>query len=145
MTVLSIKDLNVRFATEKGDFHALKNVAFDIPDNSIVGIVGESGCGKSTLINSILGLLADNGHVDSGSIDFQGEELTTLSAEAMRALRGPRISAVFQDPMGALNPVLSVGEQMRNIQYRDAKSNAEKDARSIDMLTAVRIPDAASR
>lgn len=141
MTVLSIKNLNVSFATETGDFHALRDVAFDIPENSIVGIVGESGCGKSTLINSILGLLADNGRIDTGSIIFEDQELTTLDKEAMRALRGPRISAVFQDPMGALNPVLSVGDQMRNIQYRDSKSTADKDARSIEMLDSVRIPE----
>ncbi|MEM0948048.1 MAG: ABC transporter ATP-binding protein [Pseudomonadota bacterium] len=142
MTVLSIKDLNVSFATEAGDFHALKNVAFDIPEKTIVGIVGESGCGKSTLINSILGLLADNGRIDTGSIEFEGQELTKLDKATMRDLRGPRISAVFQDPMGALNPVLSVGEQMRNVQYRDAAPNSKKDARSVEMLESVRIPDA---
>ncbi|MEM6740714.1 MAG: ABC transporter ATP-binding protein [Pseudomonadota bacterium] len=142
MTVLSITDLNVTFQTEARAFHALKNVAFDVPQKSIVGIVGESGSGKSTLINAILGLLADNARIDSGSILFEGQELTRLDKAAMRDLRGPRISAVFQDPMGALNPVLSVGEQMRNIQYRDGRSAAEKDARSVEMLDAVRIPDA---
>ncbi len=141
MTVLSISDLNVRFATEAGAFHALKDVAFDVPERTIVGIVGESGSGKSTLINAILGLLADNGRVDSGSILFEGQELTALDPVAMRALRGPRISCVFQDPMGALNPVLSVGRQMRNIQYRDESPNAQKDARSAEMLEAVRIPN----
>ncbi|MEM9047132.1 MAG: ABC transporter ATP-binding protein [Pseudomonadota bacterium] len=144
MTVLSIKDLSVSFATEAGTFHALKNVSFDVPERSIVGIVGESGSGKSTLINSILGLLADNGTIDRGSITFEGQELTRLDAQAMRDLRGPRISSVFQDPMGALNPVLSVGRQMRNIQYRDDASAAAKDKRSADMLDAVRIPDPAA-
>mgnify|MGYP000025964667 CR=1 FL=1 len=66
MTTLSIKDLNVSFSTEEGPLHALKNVSFDVPEARIVGIVGESGCGKSTLINAILGLLADNGAIDSG-------------------------------------------------------------------------------
>ncbi|MEM9032822.1 MAG: ABC transporter ATP-binding protein, partial [Pseudomonadota bacterium] len=141
MTVLSIQDLNVKFLTEKGDFHALKDVSFDVPEKTIVGIVGESGCGKSTLINSVLGLLADNGRVDSGSIEFEGQELTGLNPTEMRALRGPRISCVFQDPMGALNPVLSVGEQMCNIQYRDTTGKAEKDARSVEMLRSVKIPD----
>ena len=127
MTTLTIDRLNVVFSTEDGPLHALKDVSFDVPKNRIVGIVGESGCGKSTLINAILGLLADNGHVESGSIRFEGEdELTALSPEQMRALRGPRISTVFQDPMGALNPVLSVGRQMINIQYRSTLSKAEK-------------------
>ncbi|MEM9628623.1 MAG: ABC transporter ATP-binding protein [Pseudomonadota bacterium] len=143
MNTLAIDRLNVVFSTEDGPLHALKDVSFDVPENRIVGIVGESGCGKSTLINAILGLLADNGRIDSGSIRFEGQdELTTLSREEMRALRGPRISTVFQDPMGALNPVISVGRQMINIQYRSTLSNAEKAARAVEMLERVRIPDA---
>ena len=142
MTVLAIKDLNVTFATEGGQLHALKDVSFDVPERRIVGVVGESGCGKSTLINAILGLLADNGSVDAGSITFEGEDLTRLGPARMQELRGQRISTVFQDPMGALNPVLSVGRQMRNIQYRSGRSRSEKDARSEAMLRQVRIPDA---
>ncbi|MYG25734.1 MAG: ATP-binding cassette domain-containing protein, partial [Boseongicola sp. SB0677_bin_26] len=71
MTVLAIKGLNVTFSTEGGQLHALKNVSFEVPERRIVGVVGESGCGKSTLINAILGLLADNGSVDAGSITFE--------------------------------------------------------------------------
>ncbi len=145
MTTLTIDRLNVTFATEAGALHALKNVSFDVPENRIVGIVGESGCGKSTLINAILGLLADNGSIDSGSILFEGQdELTTLGPARMRDLRGPRIATVFQDPMGALNPVISVGQQMINIQYRSRLPKAEKAARAVEMLELVRIPDAAA-
>ncbi len=145
MTTLSIDGLNVSFSTEDGPLHALKNVSFDVPENRIVGIVGESGCGKSTLINAILGLLADNGNIDSGAILFQGQDdLTKLEPGQMRDLRGPRISTVFQDPMGALNPVISVGRQMINIQYRSDLSKAEKAQRAIDMLELVRIPDASA-
>lgn len=145
MTTLTIDGLNVTFATEAGALHALKNVSFDVPENRIVGIVGESGCGKSTLINAILGLLADNGSIDSGSILFEGQdELTTLGPARMRDLRGPRIATVFQDPMGALNPVISVGQQMINIQYRSRLPKAEKAARAVEMLELVRIPDAAA-
>ncbi len=142
MTVLAIKDLNVTFSTEGGRLHALKDVSFDVPERRIVGVVGESGCGKSTLINAILGLLADNGSIDAGSIAFEGEDLTRLGPAKMQELRGQKISTVFQDPMGALNPVLSVGRQMRNIQYRSGRSRSEKDARSEAMLRQVRIPDA---
>ena len=141
MTVLSINDLNVHFATERGSLHALKNVSFEVPERRIVGIVGESGCGKSTLINAILGLLADNGRIERGEILFEGTELTTLSAREMQDLRGPRIATVFQDPMGALNPVISVGTQMEHIQYRSNQSRARKRARAADMLRRVRIPD----
>lgn len=145
MSTLSISGLNVFFSTEDGPLHALKDVAFEVPERKIVGIVGESGCGKSTLINAILGLLADNGEVRSGQILFEGShDLTQLSKAEMQNLRGPRISTVFQDPMGALNPVLSVGQQMVNIQYRDDASKAQKAARAVEMLQLVRIPDAES-
>lgn len=143
MSTLSISGLNVFFSTEDGPLHALKDVGFDVPERSIVGIVGESGCGKSTLINAILGLLADNGEIRSGELVFEGEQdLTKLSPREMQDLRGPRISTVFQDPMGALNPVLSVGRQMINIQYRSGQSKTEKASRAVEMLKLVRIPDA---
>ncbi len=143
MRTLAIDNLNVVFSTEEGPLHALKNVSFEVPENRIVGIVGESGCGKSTLINAVLGLLADNGRIAEGTIRFEGKtDLVGLSPDRMRALRGQRISTVFQDPMGALNPVLSVGRQMVNIQYRSGLSRAEKQARAVEMLRLVRIPDA---
>lgn len=140
MTVLSIENLNVSFATDDGDLHALRDVSFNVPQRRIVGIVGESGCGKSTLINAILGLLADNGRIRSGSIVFDGESIEKASAQAMRALLGQRISTVFQDPMGTLNPVLSIGRQMLNIQYRLADTKRQKIDRCIDSLQQVRIP-----
>ncbi|MBF2759577.1 MAG: ABC transporter ATP-binding protein [Ectothiorhodospiraceae bacterium AqS1] len=142
MSVLTIKGLNVSFSTEGGDLHALRDVSLDIPKGRIVGIVGESGCGKSTLINAVLGLLANNARIDRGAILFDGHDLTRLDPKAMRNLRGLRISTVFQDPMGALNPVITVGKQMRNIQYRSDLGAKEKDARSLSMLEQVRIPDA---
>ncbi|RUY63119.1 ABC transporter ATP-binding protein, partial [Mesorhizobium sp. M7A.F.Ca.CA.001.05.1.1] len=146
MTVLAIKDLSVAFHTESGRLEALKQVSFSVPANRSVGVVGESGCGKSTLINAILGLLADNGEILSGEIIFEGDKnLARLDPTAMRGLRGQRIATVFQDPMGALNPVLSVGRQMRDIQYRSGLSKRDKDARSVAMLRKVRIPDPESR
>ncbi len=144
MNVLEIKDLNVTFDTENGQLRALRDVSFSVPDHRIVGVVGESGCGKSTLINAILGLLADNGQVDSGEIMFEGKDLTRISADEMQDLRGVRISTVFQDPMGALNPVISVGRQMLHIQYRSSLSRTEKLAKAAEMLRLVRIPDPAS-
>ena len=142
MTVLAVSGLNVHFATEGGELHALRDVSFVVPERRVVGVVGESGCGKSTLINAILGLLADNGRISGGSIGFEGQDLTKLGPRRLQDLRGLRISTVFQDPMGALNPVLSVGLQMRNIQYRSDLAKSEKDARSAELLRRVRIPDA---
>ena len=94
------------------------------------------------MINAILGLLAENGRIERGRIDFQGDCLTGFSPQRMQAIRGPGIATVFQDPMGALNPVFKIGRQMANIQYRSKLSRNEKAKRTADMLRQVRIPDA---
>jgi peptide/nickel transport system ATP-binding protein len=143
--VLEVEGLNVEFSTERGALKALRNVDLIIPRGSIVGVVGESGCGKSTMINSIIGLLATNAKVTSGSINFEGSDLLKKTERQLRDIRGDHISMVFQDPMTALNPVLSIGTQMIDIQYRDNISKQQKRQRSIDMLTKVGIPDPESR
>ena len=143
--VLEISGLNVEFASERGRLKALRDVDLTIPRGAIVGIVGESGCGKSTMINSVIGLLAHNAAVTSGSIVFEGSDLLLKSERELRDVRGNRISMVFQDPMTTLNPVLSIGTQMIDIQYRDAISTEQKKARSIEMLKRVGIPDPESR
>jgi peptide/nickel transport system ATP-binding protein len=143
--LLEIRGLNVEFATERGRLKALRDVDLTIPRGAIVGVVGESGCGKSTMINSIIGLLAPNAVSKSGSIVFEGSDLLQKSDRELRDIRGTRISMVFQDPMTALNPVLSIGVQMIDIQYRDRISTAQKKERSIEMLKRVGIPDPESR
>ena len=143
--VLEVRGLNVEFATERGAIKALRDVDLEIPKGSIVGVVGESGCGKSTMINSIIGLLAHNASVASGTISFQGSNLLERSERELRDIRGTQISMVFQDPMTALNPVLSIGTQMTDIQYRDNIPAAEKRQRSVEMLSRVGIPDPESR
>jgi len=143
--VLEISGLSVEFATERGKLRALRNVDLSIPRGAIVGVVGESGCGKSTMINSIIGLLAHNASVTTGSIVFEGSDLLQKSERELRDIRGKRISMVFQDPMTTLNPVLSIGTQMIDIQYRDPINAEQKKARSIEMLQRVDIPDPESR
>ncbi len=108
---------------------------------SIVGIVGESGSGKSTLALAVMRLMAANAIVTGGRIDFDGENLLDLDDAAMRALRGDRISMVFQDPMTSLNPVPLVGQQMADIQHRDRSPEAAKRALAVEMLRHVGIPD----
>ncbi len=143
--VLTIRDLSIEYTTDRGVLKAMRHVNLDIPKGSIVGVVGESGCGKSTLISSIIRLLAPNAKVPNGSIDFEQQDLLKLSQDEMRKIRGTRVSIVFQDPMSTLNPVLSIGTQMTDIQYRDKRTNLQKKQRSIDMLAKVGIPDPESR
>lgn len=140
--VLEIEDLSVSYHTDRGPLRALRDVNMQIDPGRIVGIVGESGCGKSTLISTIIRLLAPNAQVGAGSILFKGNNLLALESEDMRALRGNEISMVFQDPMSSLNPVLTIGRQMTDIQYRANRSKAEKLGRAADLLERVGIADA---
>jgi len=141
--VLDIRDLSVSYRTDHGLLRALRNIDMRIDAGRIIGIVGESGCGKSTLISAIIRLLAPNAQIDGGSILFKEEDLLELDPDAMRALRGVDISMVFQDPMTSLNPVMTIGRQMTDIQYRDDLSTKDKLARAIRLLDRVGIPDPA--
>ncbi len=143
--VLQVRNLSIEFATGRGAIKALRHVDLDVPEGMIVGVVGESGCGKSTMINSIMRLLASNARVTTGEIDFEGSNLLDKSEQEMRQIRGDRISMVSQDPMIALNPVLSIGTQMIDIQYRSRISRERKSALSKSMLQRVGIPDAGER
>ena len=138
---LIVERLSVEYTTAAGPFRALRDVSLEVGSGQIVGLVGESGSGKSTLIQAILRLLSPNAAVTSGSLALEGIDLFGLNAEAMRQLRGNRISVVFQDPMSALNPVLSIGRQMVDIQYRRRESRAQKRRRAVAMLKRVRIAD----
>jgi oligopeptide/dipeptide ABC transporter ATP-binding protein len=139
--VLEILGLSVSYQTEHGPLQALRDVDLVIPEGKIIGIVGESGCGKSTLISAIIRLLAPNAHVARGAVLFKGNDLLSLSPAQMRCLRGDEISMVFQDPMTSLNPVLTIGRQMSDVQHRSSSSRGEKKARSLMMLERVGIPD----
>ena len=143
--VLDIRDLSVSYHTDRGSLHALRNVNISIEPGRIVGIVGESGCGKSTLISAIIRLLAPNAQIEGGAILFKDNDLLALGPDAMRALRGVDISMVFQDPMTSLNPVLTIGRQMTDIQYRDDRSKADKLARAAGLLERVDIADPAEQ
>ncbi|HZF37140.1 MAG TPA: ABC transporter ATP-binding protein [Candidatus Angelobacter sp.] len=144
--VLSIEGLAIDFLTPRGRVHALRNVALDVPRGSIVGIVGESGSGKSTLSLAALGLLPENAVIGGGRILFNGADVLTMNKAQLRDLRGRRVSMVFQDPMTTLNPVLSIGTQMVDIQYRDRSVDAaQKRQKAVAMLQRVGIPDAEQR
>ena len=107
--------------------------------------MGESGCGKSTLIGSIIKLLDNNAIVEKGEICFQDKNIISLSDDDMKDILGVDISVIFQDPMQAHNPVLTIGQQMIDIQYRDKKSKKQKQNHAIEMLQLVGMPDPESR
>ena len=130
-SALSIRDLSIDFQTLAGPVHALRDITIEVPSGSIVGVVGESGSGKSTLALAVMRLMAANAIVTGGRIDFDGTNLLDLNDAGMRALRGDRISMVFQDPMTSLNPVRTVGQQMADIQHRDRSPNAAKRTATI--------------
>ncbi len=143
--LLEIRNLSLRFRTPRGPLMALRNVSVDIPRGRTVGIVGESGCGKSTLISTVMRLLSANAEITGGEILFDGQDLLKLDDKQMRKLRGGRISMIFQDPMTSLNPVLSIGRQMTDIQHREKRSTREKHERAVEMLARVGIPDPKTR
>ena len=110
--VLEVKDLVTTFRIGKKEYEVLRGVSFDIEENEALCMVGESGCGKSVTTLSIMDLLPNNGRVVSGSIKLNGQELTTLSPKERNALRGKQMGMIFQEPMTALNPLLTIGRQM---------------------------------
>jgi len=111
-SLLSVKDLQVQFQTKKGINTAVDGISFSIEKGEILGIVGESGCGKSVTSMSILQLLGTNSKISQGSIKLEGRELLTMTEDEMCKIRGNEIAMIFQDPMTALNPTMSIGEQL---------------------------------
>ena len=110
--VLEVKDLVTTFRIGKKEYEVLRGISFDINENETVCMVGESGCGKSVTTLSVMDLLPNNGRVVSGSIKLNGQELTELSAKERNALRGKQMGMIFQEPMTALNPLLTIGRQL---------------------------------
>ncbi|SHI34341.1 ABC transporter ATP-binding protein [Wenxinia saemankumensis] len=143
--LLTVDGLSLDFRTGRGRVRALRDVSFPVRRGRILGIVGESGSGKSTVLWSILGLLARNAEVTAGRIDFEGRDLLTLGGADLRAVRGEKISVVFQDPMTSQIPVLPYARQMEDILYRRPLSRAAKRDAAVDLLRRVGIPDPDSR
>jgi peptide/nickel transport system ATP-binding protein len=143
--ILQVRDLAISYETRYGDVEAVREVSFDIYRAVTHGIVGESGCGKSTVAFGVVDFLGANGKIVGGSIKFQGRELVGRSQEELRHLRGDQIAMVYQDPMQALNPSVTIGEQLAEVltTHRDMPK-AEAWQKSIDMLNRVYMPDAAN-
>ncbi|MCA9942207.1 MAG: ABC transporter ATP-binding protein [Ardenticatenaceae bacterium] len=144
-SVLKVEDVAVAYKVRGGEIEAVQNVSFDIRRGESFGIVGESGCGKSTMAWAIVNFLGSNGYVKRGSIKFQGQELVGKSGEELRQLRGDQIAMVFQDPMQALNPSMTLGNQMKEVlTVHRGISEQEAADRCVDMLERVYMPDAAN-
>jgi len=112
MDLLHVENLSVSFFRPEGELEALKNVSFSLREGEILAVMGETGCGKSVLCKSILKLLPDMARIKTGHIYLRGEEITDYSEKQMQKLRGSFFSMVFQNPMTALNPCMSVEEQI---------------------------------
>ena len=110
--VLEVKDLVTTFRIGKKEYEVIRGISFDVNENETVCMVGESGCGKSVTTLSVMDLLPLNGRVVSGSIKLNGQELTTMSAKERNSLRGRKMGMIFQEPMTALNPLLTIGHQL---------------------------------
>jgi oligopeptide/dipeptide ABC transporter ATP-binding protein len=140
--LLEVKGLRTSFKTRDGLVRAVSGIDFHVDRGEIMGLVGESGCGKSVTSLSILRLVAKPGQIEAGEVIFDGQDLLKLSNDAMRRIRGDRISMIFQQPTSSLNPVWDVGTQIEEVLriHRGMKGKAA-GARAAELLKMVGIPD----
>jgi oligopeptide/dipeptide ABC transporter ATP-binding protein len=144
--LLSVDDLHVEFSTRRGTIYAVNGISFEIARGETLGIVGESGCGKSVTSLAVLGLLARNGRVASGQALFEGRDLIRQSDRALRRIRGREIAMIFQDPMTSLNPVLTIGRQIREaLETHFDMDRKDADKRAAELLDRAGIPSADAR
>jgi peptide/nickel transport system ATP-binding protein len=146
MSLLSVRDLTVKFAMRDNTVTALDNISFDLAKGERLGIVGESGAGKSITGFSLMNLLSRPGFIDNGKILFEGEDIANMSDAQMRGIRGNRMAMIFQDPMVTLNPVLTIGQQMVETLMAHRKlSKAEAEQIAVVKLREVYIPSPEER
>jgi oligopeptide/dipeptide ABC transporter ATP-binding protein len=144
--LLSVEDLRVEFWTSRGTVYAVNGVSFDIAAGETLGIVGESGSGKSVTSLALLGILARAGRVTGGTAMFGGRDLLKLADEQLRKIRGREIAMIFQDPMSSLNPVLTVGRQIREaLETHFGMEEKPALRRAAELLDQVGIPGARQR
>jgi oligopeptide/dipeptide ABC transporter ATP-binding protein len=142
--ILQVRNLRTVFQTRSGAVPAVDDVSFDVRRGETLGLVGESGCGKSVTSLSILRLIpARAGRVEQGSVLYAGRDLMQLDDDEMRKIRGGEIAMVFQEPMTALNPVLTIGQQIiETVLLHEDMSREQARERAIEMLRVVHIPEA---
>ncbi len=144
--IVDVKNLETTFFTKAGAFKAVNNISYQINKGETLGIVGESGCGKSVTSFSLMRLIAPPGKITGGSFYLNGKNLLNISASEMETIRGNQMAMIFQEPMTALNPVMTIGYQIDEqiIQHKKS-SKAEAKDRSIEMLKLVGIPSPEQR
>ena len=144
--LLSVEGLRVQFTTRRGTVHAVNGISFDVAPGETLGIVGESGCGKSVTSLAVLGLLPRNGRVVGGRAMFGERDLIQQSDRTLRSIRGREIAMIFQDPMTSLNPVLTIGKQIREaLKTHFGMGKKDANARATELIDRVGIPSASSR
>lgn len=146
-TLLSIRDLSVNFKVYGGVVHAVRHLNLEVKRGETLAIVGESGCGKSVTCQAVMGLVQKpSGQIASGEIIFDGQDLLSLSKKKQREIQGNRIAMIFQDPMTALNPTLTIGEQLtEGVRKHKGLSKEAAYAKAVEMLSLVGIAEAKSR
>ena len=138
--LLSVQDLHTSFFTDAGEVQAVNAVSFNLDEGEILGIVGESGSGKSVTAYSIMRILADAGKIVGGKILYKGQDLAQFSEKEMQNFRGKCCSIIFQDPMTSLNPVFTIGSQMKEaVVLHTEKRGKEADDRVVELLELVGI------
>jgi oligopeptide transport system ATP-binding protein len=144
--LLSVDNLEVRFWTRRGTVHAVNGISFDIAAGETLGIVGESGCGKSVTSLALMGILPRAGKVTNGTAMFGGRDLLRLKDDQLRKVRGREIAMIFQDPMTSLNPVPTIGRQIREpLETHFDMDRGQADKRAAELLDQVGIPSAKTR
>jgi oligopeptide/dipeptide ABC transporter ATP-binding protein len=143
-SILKLENLKVRFSTHRGQLEAVRGVDLSVEAGTSIGIVGESGSGKTVMSRAAMGLLTGSNVTREGRITFDGKVLSEMSREEVRNEFGTGMAMIFQDPMTALNPVRRIGSQLQeSLRVRLGMSRKEAKARSIELLTLVRIPEPA--
>ena len=147
MSLLEIKKLVIQFNTDAGVVHAVNGIDLTIEEGETLGLVGETGAGKTTTALSILNLLqCPPGEIVSGEINFRGKNILSMTEAELQQMRGQEVSMIFQDPMTALNPVMTIGDQIvESITYHSSVSAAEAQKQMLAMLEKVRIPASRSK
>lgn len=146
MSLLSVRNLSIDISTPNGVLHAVRGADFEVEQGKMLGIVGESGCGKSITVMGILNLLPKSARRTADSIGFMGEEIAGHTEREMRQLRGAKIGVIFQDPMTALNPTYTIGNQLAEAHLRHRGSTRkEAEDRAVHLLERVGISAARRR